>query len=194
MKSLLMNFSSIEFWLDVLEQFRSFGWLAPICLACLESFFPALPLLAIITFNLAVYGIVKGTIASWIGTTLGSLLVFVIFRKIIKPLFFKIKKPIKFTKMHFPILNEVNVFILYSFPFAPGNLFNVALGFSDFKMTSFFKIVPLAKLVFILIVVLFNVLGYHFSNSWQGWVFIGIGIIIFWILKRSLDFQLKSKE
>lgn len=194
MRDLLMDISSIEFWLNVLEQLRSFGLLAPLCLACLESFFPVLPLLAIITFNLAVYGIVKGTIASWIGTTLGNLLVFVIVRKIIKPIFLKTKKSTQISKKRIPVLNEFNVFLIYCCPFAPGNLFNVILGFSDFKISSFFKLIPVAKIIFIFIIVFFNVMGYRFSNSWQGWIFIGIMLAIFLLIKRNFDFQFKIKE
>ncbi len=194
MQSWLNNLSSLEFWLNILEQFKSFGWLAPICLACLESFFPALPLLAIISFNLAVYGLFGGAVASWIGTSLGSCIVFLVFRKGIKPVFSKLNKPIVLKKTHFPILNEFNVLFLYCCPFAPGNLLNVVLGCSDFKMRSFFKIVLLGKAVFIILVVLFNVMGYHFLKSWQGWLILGLGLFVFFILKKKSEFRIKMKQ
>lgn len=194
MQSWLNELSSLEFWLNVLEQFKSFGWLAPISLACLESFFPALPLLAIISFNLAVYGLIGGAVASWIGTTVGSLIVFMAVRKVIKPIFLKMNKSVVLKKNRFPILNEFNVFLLYCCPFAPGNLLNVVLGCSDFKIHSFFKSLILGKAVFIVLIVFFNVVGYHFLKSWQGCILICIGLFALFILKRKFDSQFKMKK
>lgn len=194
MQSWLSNLSSLEFWLNILEHFRSFGWLAPICLACLESFFPALPLLAIISFNLAVYGLIEGAAASWIGTTLGSVLVFILFRKAVKPVFSKMNKSVITKKAHFPILNELNVLLLYCCPFAPGNLLNVVLGCSDFASKSFFKAVLFGKAGLVLLVAAVNVMGYHFLKSWQGWLAVGMGLSALFIIKRKFEIYFKMKE
>jgi uncharacterized membrane protein YdjX (TVP38/TMEM64 family) len=78
---------SEKFWLDILANFHSYGPVAPIFLAMLESFIPALPLIAIVTFTIGAYGPVFGFIYAYIGSLTGSILVFLLFRRVVKPYF-----------------------------------------------------------------------------------------------------------
>ena len=52
----LRQLGTLEFWLALLERFENLGPLAPILLAMVESFFPPLPLIAIVALNVAAHG------------------------------------------------------------------------------------------------------------------------------------------
>ena len=78
------KFTSFEFWLLIIENIKDFSPFAPIFLTFLESLIPALPLIVIVSFNVNLYGTWPGFLYSWIGSFVGSTLVFCIFRFIIK--------------------------------------------------------------------------------------------------------------
>ena len=80
----LERIMTVEFWVEALSAFKDLGPLAPICLALVESLIPALPLVAIVTINISAHGAILGFLYSWVGTTLGSLIVFLFFRRIVK--------------------------------------------------------------------------------------------------------------
>lgn len=57
----------LEFWEGLLTGFEDLGPLVPILLAAVESFFPPLPLVAIVALNVAAHGGVLGFLYSWMG-------------------------------------------------------------------------------------------------------------------------------
>ena len=48
--------TQIEFWQSLFDSLRLCGPAVPILMACVESFIPALPLVAIVALNVAAYG------------------------------------------------------------------------------------------------------------------------------------------
>ena len=52
----LHQLGTLEFWEALLDSFEGLGPLAPILLAMVESFFPPLPLIAIVALNVAAHG------------------------------------------------------------------------------------------------------------------------------------------
>ena len=80
MESTLISFvhqlGTLEFWQTLLESFGDLGPLAPIFLAMVESFFPPLPLIAIVALNVAAHGGLFGFVYSWVGVMLGGTLMF----------------------------------------------------------------------------------------------------------------------
>lgn len=62
--------TQIEFWQSLFDSLRLCGPAVPILMACVESFIPALPLVAIVALNVAAYGSVLGFFYSWIGSVL----------------------------------------------------------------------------------------------------------------------------
>ena len=75
---------NIDTWHHWLNTYAGFGPFPGIALAMLESFFPPLPLIAIVAGNAAAFGLWWGFLISWIGTFVGSTIVFFIFRAISK--------------------------------------------------------------------------------------------------------------
>lgn len=62
----------LEFWEGLLTGFEDLGPLVPILLAAVESFFPPLPLVAIVALNVAAHGGVLGFLYSWMGVATGG--------------------------------------------------------------------------------------------------------------------------
>ena len=52
----LHQLGTLEFWKALLEGFGGLGPIAPVILAMVESFFPPLPLIAIVALNVAAHG------------------------------------------------------------------------------------------------------------------------------------------
>ena len=155
----LERIMTVEFWVEALSAFKDLGPLAPICLALVESLIPALPLVAIVTINISAHGAILGFLYSWVGTTLGSLIVFLFFRRIVKrklmPWFSRrasIQKALDWVAER----NAAVLFILVSLQFTPSSFINIAFGLSDFDEQKFIKTLIAAKLIMMLGLSLFG--------------------------------------
>ena len=60
----LHQLGTLEFWEALLEGFGGLGPIAPVILAMVESFFPPLPLIAIVALNVAAHGGLLGFVYS----------------------------------------------------------------------------------------------------------------------------------
>ena len=101
---------------------------------------------------LSLIHIFLGFLYSWVGTTLGSLIVFLFFRRIVKrklmPWFSRrasIQKALDWVADR----NAAVLFILVSLPFTPSSFINIAFGLSDFDEQKFIKTLIAAKLIMI---------------------------------------------
>ena len=72
----------LEFWEGLLTGFEDLGPLVPILLAAVESFFPPLPLVAIVALNVAAHGGVLGFLYSWMGVAAGGTIMFLLWRRV----------------------------------------------------------------------------------------------------------------
>lgn len=159
LKAWLELLSSLEFWITLLESYKDLGPLAPVFLAMIESFIPALPLVAIVAFNITAWGTVLGFLYSWLGSIIGCTLVFFFFRLLIKP---HIKSWIYSTQVFKKALNWVSsidgriLFLLIMMPFTPSVFVNMSVGLSDFKEKSFLLIMITAKAFMIGLLSLFG--------------------------------------
>ena len=120
----------------------------------LESFLPVLPLIGIISANAIILGLLKGMIISWIGSSLGTILLFLLAIK------FKDKvytKNIKSKKIN-NIITWINkqgfklFFIAYCCPFIPGFLVTIASALSDRDIKSFVPAMLSGKFVMFLVI------------------------------------------
>lgn len=174
---------SDAFWLRILENYRGFGPLAPILMAMLESFVPALPLIVIVTFATGAYGPVLGFFYSYIGSLGGSILVFLLFRRIIKPYFIhlipqraNLEKVMKWVSGQTPFM----ILLLSSFPFTPSSLLNTTFGLSDFNELTYILCIALGKLIMITLLALF---GSSLVNAYQNPYLLGFMIVIFLVMR-----------
>lgn len=157
---LLQQMGTVEFWENLFHSFRILGPLAPILLAMVESFVPVLPLVAIVTLNVAAHGMVLGFLYSWIGSAGGSTLVFLFFRRLVKPY------ALRFANRHPKIENArewVNgklkwqaLFFIIIMPFTPSAFVNFAIGVSDFDEKLYIKVMVTAKVIMLILLSLFG--------------------------------------
>lgn len=150
---------SDAFWMQLLEHYRGFGPIAPIFLAMVESFIPALPLIAIVAFAIGAYGPFFGFLYSYIGSLSGSILVFLLFRRIVKPYFMhlvpqrkNLAKLVDWVSHQTPI----TIFMLASFPFTPSSVLNTTFGLSDFDELPYIVAIAAGKLIMIALLALFG--------------------------------------
>lgn len=71
-----------EYIMELLSDYERLGPIPGILLPFIEAFLPFLPLVVFVFANAAAYGLFKGFLYSWIGSSLGSILVFLVIRKL----------------------------------------------------------------------------------------------------------------
>lgn len=155
----LHQLMTLEFWLTLLDRFEGLGPVAPILLAMVESFFPPLPLVAIVALNVAAHGGLLGFLYSWAGVALGGTVMFLFWRRVVKPHFWKLAK--RFQKLekaqqwvnHF---DTSSLFMLALLPFTPTSFMHLAFGISDFEEKRYLITVLLAKGVMVGMMALFG--------------------------------------
>ncbi len=151
--------TQIEFWQSLFDSLRLCGPAVPILMACVESFIPALPLVAIVALNVAAYGSVLGFFYSWLGSCIGCTVVFFLFRFLEKKIIYRVgEKHEKVMKARDWVsrFNTKALFILIAFPFTPSAFVNFAFGISKYDKEKYLKILWSAKFVMILLLSLFG--------------------------------------
>lgn len=180
---LLQEIGTVEFWEQLFHSFRILGPLAPILLAMVESFLPVLPLVAIVTLNVAAHGMLLGFLYSWIGSAVGSTIVFVLFRKLLKPyaLRFASRHP-KIKKAREWVNEKIKwqaLFVIMIMPFTPSSFVNFAVGLSDFDGKLYIKTMISAKVVLLLLLVLF---GQSVVQAFKNPIFILVAFLLALVL------------
>jgi uncharacterized membrane protein YdjX (TVP38/TMEM64 family) len=158
-KKIYETLGDYNFWLKLFDAFAAFGPYPPILLAYVEAFFPMLPLVAIVALNVAGHGIIKGFLFSWIGSLLGAISVFSIFRYLRnKPLILKFVKMKNVDRLLSWVKkqNVIFLFLLTIFPFTPSFLINISFGLADFKVKEFVFTIFFSKALMIASLALFG--------------------------------------
>ena len=138
----------LEFWEGLLAGFENLGPLVPILLAAVESFFPPLPLVAIVALNVAAHGGVLGFLYSWAGVALGGIIMFLFWRRLIKRFFWKVaSRSPKLEKAQQWVnrFDTSSLFMLSLLPFTPTSFMHFAFGMSDFDEKRYLRTVLLGK-------------------------------------------------
>jgi uncharacterized membrane protein YdjX (TVP38/TMEM64 family) len=154
----------IELWFEFVERFYDLGPLAPISLAMVESLIPALPLLLIVTFNTNVYGFMFGFLYSYVGVVLGSYIVFVFFRTVVKGYFLqRYYHGERFGKLLSKIEGQdpLFLFLISAIPFTPSSVINILFGLSGYRKRQYFLSIALGKAISVAIMAFF---GHSISN------------------------------
>lgn len=122
--------------------------------AFIESFLPVLPLVAIVTANAALFGMIPGLLISWIGSTMGTICLFLIVKKVSNKRFIKFLKNEKVEKA----INWIEgkgfklLFLAYACPFLPACVVTISQGLSKRNNGDFISAVLAGKLVMFFIV------------------------------------------
>ena len=122
--------------------------------AFVESFLPILPLVAIVTANAALFGMIPGFIISWLGSVLGTICLFWAVKKLSDGKFVKfltnekVEKAIDWVEEKgFKLL-----FLAYACPFLPACVITISQGLSKRDLADFISAVVAGKLVMFFII------------------------------------------
>ena len=192
MESTLISFvhqlGPLEFWQTLLESFGDLGPLAPIFLAMVESFFPPLPLIAIVALNVAAHGGLFGFVYSWVGVMLGGTLMFLFWRRVLKQFFWKFasrSQKLEKAERWVSRFDVSSLFMLSVLPFTPSSFMHFAFGISDFDEKRYLITMLLGKGVMVAMMALF---GQSLVRSMKNPVYLVLAVVIwgamYWGSKR----------
>lgn len=192
MESTLISFvhqlGTLEFWQTLLDSFGDLGPLAPIFLAMVESFFPPLPLIAIVALNVAAHGGLFGFVYSWVGVMLGGTLMFLFWRRVLKQFFWKFasrSQRLEKAEQWVSRLDVSSLFMLSVLPFTPSSFMHFAFGISDFDEKRYLITMLLGKGVMVAMMALF---GQSLVSSMKNPVYLVLAVVIwgamYWGSKR----------
>lgn len=192
MESTLISFvhqlGTLEFWQTLLDSFGDLGPLAPIFLAMVESFFPPLPLIAIVVLNVAAHGGLFGFVYSWVGVMLGGTLMFLFWRRVLKQFFWKFasrSQKLEKAEQWVSRFDVSSLFMLSVLPFTPSSFMHFAFGISDFDEKRYLITMLLGKGVMVAMMALF---GQSLVSSMKNPVYLVLAVVIwgamYWGSKR----------
>ncbi|MCA1059566.1 TVP38/TMEM64 family protein [Rossellomorea aquimaris] len=197
-----MNINTIKDWftlenmMDLIQQYRSFGPIPGILLPLLEAFLPFLPLVVFVTANANAFGLWWGFLFSWIGATLGALIVFLLVRRYGETRVFRflrknrqVNRLTKWVDRH----GFGPLFILLCFPFTPSALVNVVAGMSSISIAQYMLAVVTGKMVMIFTI---SFIGYDIISLVKQpirTVIVVAIIFVLWFIGKRIEIHLNKK-
>ncbi|MBM7554101.1 TVP38/TMEM64 family protein [Thalassobacillus pellis] len=185
-----------EYIMAQLEKYESLGPLPGILLPMIESFLPILPLVAFVLANAVAYGLLKGFFYSWIGSSVGAIIVFTIIRRLGKKRFMQFISERKQVKRVTSWVEEHGfgpLFLLMCFPFSPSSIINVVAGLSGVSRQQFVLAVLLGKSVMIFTIAYVGASIRSFAEHPVKAIVVAVCIALFWILGKFLEKYLQRK-
>lgn len=184
----LHQLGTLEFWRTLLDGFGDLGPLAPITLAMVESFFPPLPLIAIVALNVAAHGGFLGFAYSWIGVLLGGTLMFLLWRRVVKRFFWKVasrSEKLEKAQRWVSRFDVASLFMLSVLPFTPSSFMHFAFGISDFDEKRYLITMLLGKGAMVAMMALF---GQSIVSSLKNPVYLILAVVLwggmYWASKQ----------
>jgi len=184
----LHQLGTLDFWKTLLDGFGNLGPLAPITLAMVESFFPPLPLIAIVALNVAAHGGFLGFAYSWIGVLLGGTLMFLLWRRVVKRFFWKVasrSEKLEKAQRWVSRLDVASLFMLSVLPFTPSSFMHFAFGISDFDEKRYLITMLLGKGAMVAMMALF---GQSLVSSLKNPVYLILAVVLwggmYWASKQ----------
>ena len=154
---------TLEYWEALLAGFEGLGPLVPILLAMVESFFPPLPLIAIVALNVAAHGGLLGFF--WKVASRSP----------------KLEKAQQWVNR----FDTSSLFMLSLLPFTPTSFMHFAFGMSDFDEKRYLRAVLLGKG---LMVAMMAVFGQSLVSSLKKPVYLVLAVLLwggmYWVSKR----------
>ena len=151
-----MDFETIEMQYEQLsvlvKQLADYGPLAGILLTMSESLFPPLPLVVFVTINVIAYGLWLGYLYSFLGTFIGSYVMFIVISKYgKKPFEQMVHRSRKFDHLIHWIKTKgfVPIFVMLTFPFTPSIVVCGLAGIAGVKRDEYVAALFFGKLIMV---------------------------------------------
>lgn len=191
------DYLEYEYIKELLNDYERLGPLPGILLPFIEAFLPFLPLIVFVLANAAAYGLLKGFLYSWLGSSIGSIVVFLIIRKLGKKRMFKAIRKNKQVHQVTEWLERHGfgpLFLLLCFPFSPSSVINVVAGLSKISVQQFTLAVFLGKSVMIFSIAYIGSSIFEFAKNPKKTIIVGICIVLFWIVGKYIEKRLQRKS
>ncbi|MBN8192514.1 TVP38/TMEM64 family protein [Bacillus sp. NTK074B] len=197
-----MNINTIKDWftlenmMDLIQQYRSFGPIPGILLPLLEAFLPFLPLVVFVTANANAFGLWWGFLFSWIGATLGALIVFLLVRRYGEARVFRFLRKSRQVNRLTKWVDKHGFgpqFILLCFPFTPSAVVNVVAGLSSISIAQYMLAVVTGKMVMIFTI---SFIGYDIISLVKQpirTVIVVAIIFVLWFVGKRIEIHLNKK-
>src|SRR5690625_536351 len=186
-----------EYIMQLLQDYERLGPLPGILLPFIEALLPFLPLVVFVFANAAAYGLLKGFLYSWIGSSLGSILVFLIVRRLGDK---RIFRTIRHNKQVYKVTTWLerhgfgSLFLLLCFPFSPSSVINVVAGLSKISTQQFSLAVILGKSVMIFSLAYVGTSILSFAKNPIRTIVVAVSIGLFWILGKYIEKRLHKRS
>ena len=185
--SWVYQLGQLDFWEGLLAGFEGLGPVAPILLAMVESFFPPLPLVAIVALNVAAHGGLLGFLYSWLGVAAGGALMFLFWRRVVKRFFWRFASRsarLQRAQQWVNRFDTASLFMLAILPFTPTAFMHLAFGISDMSTKHYLCTVLLGKGVMVAMMAVF---GQSLVSSLKNPVYLLLAIALwggmYWVSK-----------
>lgn len=192
----------MEDWLNVdkivelAAHYRSLGPLIGLFFPFIESFLPFLPLVVFVFANASAFGLWYGFLLSWIGTSLGSYVVFLLIRKYgqAKILHSLTKRRRVQQLIHWVEKNGFGpLFLFICFPFTPSALVNLVAGLSNIKKKHYLLTLLAGKFVMIFTI---SFIGHDLKALLTQpirTIIVIMIILLLWLIGKRLELRLTKK-
>ncbi|MCG7339419.1 TVP38/TMEM64 family protein [Staphylococcus sp. ACRSN] len=182
-----MTQEQVQHWFDL---FGDLGYIVGFLLPFIEAFLPILPIIVFVIVNVNAYGLWIGTLLAWLGTVLGSYIVFLIFRRLTHTKYMQriqhqksVQRLIHFIDRH----GVIPIFILLCFPFTPSALVNIVASLSHIKAHVYLYVLLASKLIMIgLIGWLGSDITTLFTNPLRL-IIVFIVIVLMWFVGHRIE-------
>ena len=185
---LFHQLGQLEFWETLLAGFEGLGPVAPILLAMVESFFPPLPLVAIVALTVAAHGGILGFLYSWLGVAAGGTVMFLFWRRIVKRFFWRLaarSQKLQKAQQWVNRFDTASLFMLSILPFTPTSFMHLAFGISDMDEKHYLCTVLLGKALMVAMMAIF---GQSLVSSLKNPVYLILAIALwagmYWASKQ----------
>ncbi|KGP72125.1 TVP38/TMEM64 family protein [Pontibacillus yanchengensis] len=197
LKKMIEDDTFDDFIMQLLNQYEQLGPLPGILLPLFEAIFPFLPLFIFVIGNSIAYGLLKGFLYSWIGASLGALIVFRVIRRLGQQRFFQFVRKHKQVQRVMQWLERHGfgpLFLLMCFPFSPSAIINVVGALSKVSFQQFALAVFLGKAVMIFTIAYVGHSITEFAQNPIKTIIVGICIAVFWIIGKFIERRLQKKS
>ncbi|TKC18212.1 TVP38/TMEM64 family protein [Robertmurraya kyonggiensis] len=191
----LKEWFTLENIMEVIEHYRAIGPIPGILLPMLEAFLPFLPLVIFVMANANAFGLWFGFLFSWVGASVGALLVFLLIRRYGQKRFLsflkkspKVKKLMAWLERH----GFGPLFLLLCFPFTPSAVVNIVAGLSKISIYQYMLAVIAGKMVMIFTI---SFVGYDIRSLITQPIrtaIVGVVIFILWLVGKQIEIRLNK--
>ncbi|WP_456275941.1 TVP38/TMEM64 family protein [Bacillus sp. AK128] len=193
----IQEYFTLENIEELMEEYRDLGPLPGIFLPMLEAILPFLPLVVFVVGNAAAFGLWLGFLYSWLGTSLGAIIVFLVIRRLGQKRIFRflsrnrqVKKLMDWVERH----GFGPLFLLLCFPFSPSAIINVVAALSRVSIAQFILAVLTGKMVMVFII---SFIGYDLKSLIEQPIrtaIVALVIFILWLIGKRVEIYLNNKE